>query len=129
MGAFNATQEIADGIFEMHALYGVDTDGDGRVETWADPGTPAYTIATLQSGTAASIATLRSIKAIRVGLILRTSLPEKVTTPPATSRPLTLFSDLASAPTYTRSFSGNETNYRYRTVEMTVPLRNTLLLD
>ncbi len=128
MGAYDTPQEVADGIFEMHALYGVDLDGDGRVETWADPGTGAYTVAALQSGSAASLVALRSIKAIRLGLILRTSLPEKVTTPPASSGPLTLFSDLAGF-TYTRPLAASEQNFRYRTVETTVPLRNTLLLE
>lgn len=129
MGTFNTTQEVADGIFEMHALYGVDSDGDGRMDAWADPGTAAYSVATLQSGTAASLATLRSIKAIRLGFILRTALPEKATTPPATSGPLTLFSDLNSSLIYTRPLTASEQNFRYRTVEMTVPLRNTLLLN
>jgi len=129
MGAYNVTQEVADGIFEMHALYGVDADGDGRVDRWADPGTDAYTITKLQSGTSASVATLRSIKAIRLGLILRTSLPEKVTTPPATSGPLTLFSDLGASFTYSRPLAASEQNFRYRVIETTVPLRNPLLLE
>lgn len=128
MGAYNATQEIADGIFEMHALYGVDTNDDGQMDDWADPGTGIYTLATLQSGTDASIATLRSIKAIRLGLILRTSLPEKVTSTPTTAGPLKLFADLGSK-AYSRTLAPSEQNFRYRTVETTIPFRNTLLLN
>lgn len=129
MGAYNGTQEVADGIFELHALYGVDTNGDGRVDTWADPGGGTFTLTALQSGSAASLATLRSIKAIRLGLILRTSLPEKVTSPPTTTGPLTLFADLGTGLTYTRPLAGNEQNFRYRTIETTIPLRNSLLLE
>ena len=129
MGTYNTTQAVADGIFEIHALYGVDSNNNGQVDSWVDPGSVGYTVATLESGTAASVATLRTIKAIRVGLILRTALPEKVSTPPATSGPLNLFSDLPASVQFSRTLATNEQNFRYRTVEMTIPLRNALLLN
>ena len=131
IGTYDTPVSMADAVFELHALYGVDTDNNGTVDAWIDPATAGYTAATLESGTAASVATLRTIKAVRVGLILRTALPEKApagTAPPATTGPLKLFSDLGSTLTYTRTLATTEQNYRYRTVEMTVPLRNTLLL-
>ena len=42
---------------------------------------------------------------------------------------LTLFADLGSALTYTRTLGSAERSYRYRTLESTIPLRNSLLLD
>ncbi|GAA4031303.1 hypothetical protein GCM10022212_32320 [Actimicrobium antarcticum] len=129
MGTFNTSEAMADGIFEMHALYGVDTTGNGTVDIWVDPKTAGYDAVTLQSGTTASVSTLRSIKAIRVGLILRTQLPEKATTPSVTPGPLALFSDLGATLKYTRTLATAEQNFRYRTIETTIPLRNVLLLN
>ncbi len=119
---------IADGVFELQALYGVDSDGDGRVDQWMDPGAaPAgYTLAELMNGSAAAATAIGRIKALRVGLILRTALRERDPVAPAQ---LTLFSDLGPALTYTRVLAAGEQNFRYRTVESTIPLRNALLID
>ncbi len=132
MGTYDTPLPIADSVFEMHALYGVDNTNNGTVDAWVDPGTAGYTAATLESGTAASVATLQKIKAVRIGLILRTALPEKAPAAgaaPATTGPLKLFSDLPSPLPFSRTLSVAEQNFRYRTIEMTVPLRNALLLN
>jgi type IV pilus assembly protein PilW len=125
-GAYDTPIPIADGVFEMHALYGVDTNNDGLVDTWIDPSTAGYDYATLESGTVAANNTLLTIKAIRLGLIMRTSLPEKA---PVTTGPLVLFSDLGTTLTFTRTLAAAEQNYRYRMIESTIPLRNSLLLN
>ncbi|SDX62733.1 type IV pilus assembly protein PilW [Collimonas sp. OK242] len=125
-GTYDTPIPIADGVFEMHALYGVDTNNDGLVDTWVDPSTTGYDYATLESGTIAANQTLLTIKAIRLGLIMRTSLPEKA---PATTGPLVLFSDLGTTLTFKRALSAAEQNYRYRIIESTIPLRNSLLLN
>jgi len=120
-------QAMADGVFELHALYGLDNDLNGTIDSWVKPekDTP-FDYRTLENGSAASQANLQRIKAIRLGLIMRSSLPEKATVPPATSGPLTLFSDLGSGLTYTRNLNSSEQNYRYRIVEATIPLRNPM---
>ncbi|MFZ6754304.1 PilW family protein [Undibacterium sp. Dicai25W] len=128
-GTFNTAIPIADGIFEMHALYFVDTNGDGIPDTFIKPDAANYDYITLQNGSAASIAILKNIKAIRLGLITRTALSEKVTVPTVTPGPLTLFSDLGATLTYTRKLLPAEQNFRYRTIELTIPLRNSLLLN
>ena len=115
---------IAAGVFEMRALYGVDNDNNGTIDTWVDPSSSStYTLAALMAGDQTAAGLLQSIKAIRVGLITRTSLPERETVAPAT---LTLFSDLGL--TYTRTLTTAERVYRYRTIESTIPIRNTMLL-
>jgi type IV pilus assembly protein PilW len=126
MGTYNDPTQLADGIFEMHALYGVDSDNNGTSDAWRNPTMADGMDATmLENGTAASSAKLRSIKSIRLGLILRTSLRERdVVQQP----PLTLFSDLGSSYVYTRALSHDEKFFRYRTIELTIPLRNALLL-
>lgn len=127
-GSAKPPQALANGVFELHALYGIDSDADGKVDTWVKPATGNdYDYKTLENGSAASRVNLQKIKAIRLGLIMRASLPEKATVPPATSGPLTLFSDLGTGLTYSRTLTGAEQNYRYRTVEATIPLRNALL--
>jgi type IV pilus assembly protein PilW len=147
-------QARADGVFELHALYGIDVNCDGKISSseWFKPVTSAtssnpYTLAALMAGTVqevqsrpasaalrlsscASLTTandyLQKILAIRVGLILRTSLPEKDTVTTASS--LSLFSDLGSSVAYTRSLGTAEKLYRYRTVEATIPVRNPMML-
>lgn len=125
-GKYDTPIPMADGVFEMHALYGVDTDKDGLVDKWVDPSTAGYDYATLESGSVAANQTLLTIKAIRIGLIMRTSLPEKA---PATTGPLVLFSDLGKTLTFKRTLTATEQNYRYRIIESTIPLRNSLLLN
>lgn len=132
-GEDNAATPIADGVFEMHALYGVDTNNDNVVDTWVSPSDAAsnYTLAKLSdiSDPDKLVDRINSIKAIRVGLILRTSLPEKTT---ATSyvgpAQIQLFTDLGAALTFTRSFTATQRAFRYRVVESTIPVRNTLIV-
>jgi type IV pilus assembly protein PilW len=118
-------QARAEGVFELHALYGVDTDGDSKVDAWVSPSSGDYSLAALSAGTSAAASLLKNIKAVRVGLILRTSLPEKDV---VSSTKLELFSDINSGSlTYSRTLTDEEQKYRYRTIEATIPLRNNLL--
>jgi type IV pilus assembly protein PilW len=119
-------QAVADGVFELHALYGLDSDGDGRIDSWASPASGDYAVSALSDGSAAAAGRLQTIKAIRLGLILRTTQPDSSTVAPAA---LSLFAELGSTLTLTRTLSSSERRYRYRTLESTIPLRNNLLLD
>lgn len=120
-------QPLAAGLFELHALYGVDSNGDGLADTWVSPSATGYTATTLLDGSAASATKLGRIKALRVGLILRTNITADQAGNSAAS--VTLFSDLGTSLTYTRSLSTAERAYRYRTAEATIPLRNTMMVD
>jgi type IV pilus assembly protein PilW len=122
-GGSTVAQPQAEGVFELHALYGVDTNSDGKIDSWVTA-TGTYAPSSLQAGTADSAALLKTIRAVRVGLIMRAALPERKTV--AASTTLTLFSDLGSALTYTRTLATTttEVNYRYRTIEETIPVRN-----
>ena len=123
---FNVSQALADGVFEMHALYGIDGNLDGTVDEWKPPDAQGFDYLTLASGTAAASLTLQKIKAIRIALILRTAQPERKV---VSSGPLRLFADLGPTLAIDRQLVGNEQNYRYRTIDITVPLRNALLLN
>jgi len=119
----NAAQAEAEGVFEMHAVYGVDATGNAnnQVDQWVDASaTSAYSVAALTDGSAAAMGLLKNIRAVRVALILRTSLPEKDTVAPSE---LALFPDLSGV-ARTRVLSAAERHFRYRVVETTIPVRN-----
>jgi len=124
---------VATGVLEMRALYGIDTDADGKVDSWTGP-TGSYAPSALLDGSTTAAGTLQTIRAVRVGLILRTTLPEKVDSGKViTDQAISLFSDLRNASgaslKYTRSWqSSAEQTYRYRAIEATIPLRNSIIL-
>lgn len=122
----DASQAIADGVAEMHALYGLDTNADGVLDTWVDPGAAGYDIATLM----ATPAKARQVVAVRIALVLRSANYEKENANGELPSPasLTLFKDLATSLQQTISFSASEQHFRHRVVESTIPLRNVLLL-
>jgi type IV pilus assembly protein PilW len=124
-------QARAEGVFEMHALYGVGSTSDTTVDAWVSPGSGSYTVKALSDGTPAAAALLRTIRAVRIGLIMRTALPERsgsaagAAAAATSSTSLTLFSDLGDpALTYVRPLAAAEQQYRYLTLEATIPLRN-----
>ncbi len=116
-------QAQAEGVFEMHAVYGIDSTGssNNKIDKWVDAGsTSAYSVTALSDGSAGAMTLLKNIRAVRVALILRTALPEKdIVTPNG----LTIFPDLTDL-TLTRSLSATEQHFRYRVVETTIPVRN-----
>ena len=123
-----AAVPLADGVVEMRALYGVDTTipPDGVLDAWVDPiAGSGYAQAELSDGSTAAQLRLRRIVAIRLGIILRTSLQERTAVVPSGTI-LTLFGDLGGALPQTRTISGNDTFYRFRATELTIPLRNVM---
>jgi type IV pilus assembly protein PilW len=116
---------IADGVVDLRARYGVDSDGDGRVDTWVSPAAAPYDAATLLDGSAASQLNLASIQAVRLGLVLRSSAAERSAVSPAS---LAMFADLDAPLRYSRTLSASEQLLRYRTVDFTVPLRNVMMM-
>jgi type IV pilus assembly protein PilW len=67
-----ALQAVGENVLELHAVYGIDGDGDGAVDTWIDPRnvTGTYAMSNLTSGTTAAAAAVNQIKALRVGLVV-----------------------------------------------------------
>lgn len=116
-------QAIAEGVVSLRAVYGIDTNGDGSLDNWVDPGTSPWTAADLLAGTATSRTQLAQIVALRVGMVLRTSRVEREVVAPAS---VTMFADLAGLE-QTHTIATAEQNYRHRVYEQTVPLRNVLL--
>lgn len=125
-----ALQAVADNVYEMHAVYGVDDNDDGSVNSWVDPRTNsgAFAVTTLMNGTAASAGRIAQIKAIRVALILRSNLQEKAadaSANPFTPASFTLFQSVGLD--RLRNLTADEQRFRYRVIEATIPVRNALL--
>ncbi len=116
---------IADSVVDLRARYGVDSNGDGRIDSWVSPAVAPYDAATLLDGSAASQLNLASIQAVRVGLVLRSAAPERTEVAPAS---LAMFSDLALPLRYSRALDATQRLVRHRTVEFTVPLRNVMMM-
>lgn len=121
-----ALQAMADNVYELHAVYGVDTDDNNTVDSWVDP-TPTtnnYHIHKLMDGTSTAANRIATIKALRVALVLRSPLLEK-TSDAVTASTLTVFPGETFA--RTRTLSTDDQRYRYRIVDAVIPLRNPLL--
>lgn len=116
---------IADGVADLRVRYGVDTTGDGRIDSWQDPASSDWSAATLQGGSEAARIRLSQIMALRIALITRTQVPERDAVAPSS---LLLFADLDATLQVTRTLSSDERLMHWRVLDFTVPLRNSLLL-
>ncbi len=129
----DTAQAIADGVVQMNAIYGIDTNGDGKQDSWAGPGeVGAWDINTVM----ASPAKMKQIVSVRIALVVRgqyydlnggTAANPKPVSPPT----LTIFNGLTHGALplqQTINLNATEQQFRYRVFEFTVPLRNMLLL-
>ena len=116
---------LADGVVDLRARYGIDSDDNGSVDVWVNPAVAPWDAATLLDGTPASNLALSRIVAVRVGLVLRNATPEREA---VTSATLTLFSDLPGL-THTHNVNAGDRVMRYRSLDFTIPLRNVLLMQ
>jgi type IV pilus assembly protein PilW len=125
----DVAQAFADGVVQMNAIYGIDTNGDGIQDNWAGPGVPSSDAAWNITNVMANPSLMREIVSIRIALVVRGEYYDKNVVTPAT---LTLFNGLtnsAAAPlTQVINLAPTDQHYRYRIFEFTVPLRNMLLL-
>lgn len=116
-------QPLADGVAELHAMYGISNAGppyNNVFTQWVAP-TGDWAIATVM----ADPAKMRRIVAVRIALVMRDATYEKEIV--TTSRPV-LFEDTPGeigAVTYT---TGDNQHYRLRVIDTSIPLRNMLLL-
>ena len=110
---------LASNIVNMKLLYGIDSDGDGFLDTWVAP-TDAWSDASVL---AADAATLRRIKAVRLGVIVRGEQWDR----DAPDKTVTLFDDsgIPFPQAFPRFDPGSGMgNYRYRSYETIIPMRN-----
>ena len=108
-----AVMPLYDGIVQLQAQYGKDTNNDGFVDLF-DEISPTNT-----AGWAA-------VLAVRVAIVARSGLYEKEQVSPATIR---LWEDSAATPTTTGpvwTLTADERHYRYKVFQTVIPLRNMI---
>jgi type IV pilus assembly protein PilW len=131
----DVAQAIADGVVQMNAIYGIDTNGDGKQDTWAGPGEiGAWDLNTVKL----SPTKMKQIVSVRIALVVRgeyydTKRDTAGNPVPVTPPTLTIFSGLTDSTTavslqQTINLSATDQQFRYRVFEFTIPLRNMLLL-
>jgi type IV pilus assembly protein PilW len=150
--ASDSSYPVAEGVFELHARYGVDTNNDGRIDSWVGA-TGEFAPSALTAATQTARDSVKKIKAVKLALIMRSQTMEKFPVSnlaasarncdaaKAKSNQLAYFCDLGATATGTRTllqngncdFSLSVTNpekieqcYRYRILETTIPLRNLM---
>jgi len=111
-------------VFEMHAIYGVDSDGDGIQDSWASPSTGTYALSKFAAGTSDLATLIKSIKSIRVAIAMQSNESINASSSGPQSS-LVFFPDLSTQGlSVTRTLSSSEQRSRYRIVDATIVLRN-----
>jgi type IV pilus assembly protein PilW len=109
---------IADGVYVLRAVYGIDINGDNKVDQWIDPKAGSgYESTTLMSDL--GIPLLQNIISVRIGAVMRSSLRERSEVGPSS---LTLFQDLGLP----EVIPIDDRHFRYRAFEVSVPVRNMM---
>jgi type IV pilus assembly protein PilW len=122
----DAPNPLLSNLVNVKFQYGIDSDGDGTLDTWVSARPGPWEAATLLG---APRSTLERIKAVRIGLIARTDQPERERT---AAFDWVLFDceldDKSACPGRLAGTipSPARGGYRYRTFETIVPLRNVV---
>lgn len=120
-------QSFGENILLLKARYGVDNGkaggipNDDVVDEWISPGESGWSITELMSGNASVQQRVDQIKAIRIGLIVRTSQSQSTD---AKSSTLVLFQDLAESRQVTVKLASTEQRFGYQVFDWVIPLRN-----
>jgi type IV pilus assembly protein PilW len=149
----NASMVLADNVVAMNVQAGIDVSNDDVIDEWIVPPTAAGTwlnpnaVPAIPSIAALPVAagprSLNQIKALRVGLLIRSSQFERPD--PASglcnTTPAGPFSVLSASAGNTAqripampasgayTLSGNQRCYRYNTLSSVIPLRNIIMSD
>lgn len=134
----NANPSVfADNVYAMYAIYGISNATTPFA--WQLP-TGNYAPASLLAGTVAANGFLQNIKAVKVVIIMQAALPEKVPagqsgiaspgftftgTGSSATGSVTLFANELATPIVQ---TVNKADRRYRVFEVTIPIRNSLMI-
>jgi len=119
---------LVDDVVNIQAQYGVDTTADGVIDAWVEP-------TGLWAATALTLAQIEQIKAIRVGMVVRSGLMEKSTGGACTTTlaaPVPLLAVAAAIPAEPAAPAMDTSGipdfgcYRYKVFETVIPLRNII---
>lgn len=115
---------LADNIVNIQAQYGIDTNNDGSVDSWVEPTGATWGD---DGATTPNKDSIAQIKAVRVAVVARSALMEKVD--PATgscTTTTTAPTTWAGGPTVNLSADANWQCYRYKVYQTIIPLRNMI---
>ena len=134
-----APVSIGDNIVNMQVVYGVVASPTVPISaanplTWQTPtgtGATGWSAATLMDGSTTSRDKISSIRAVRVAIVARSAQYERENVTGANWK---IFSDLPAAAqmdALPAAITGTATwqQYRYRTYDVTIPLRNMLIMN
>jgi type IV pilus assembly protein PilW len=131
--AQGAAQPMAANVMALYAIYGI-ADAAGRLNAWVAPTAASGWDAGTLLGNPANFS---QIVAIRIALILKSSLYEKDEV--SAGKPLTWFNTgqdgiavtglTAGANTWTPAAGSADAHYRYRVMEFVVPVRNEVIVN
>ena len=119
-------QPFAENVVLIKALYGVDSGVGGKandnvIDEWVSPADAGWTLTDLMDGKSSTEQKIDQIKAIRIGLVLRSG---QVVSSDAKLTQIVLFSDLSDSKKFTRDLTSSEQVYGYQVFDWVIPLRN-----
>jgi len=119
-------QSFGENIVLLKARYGLDNGNGGSandnvIDQWVSPGEAGWTLAELMNGEEATEQKIDQIKAIRIGMVVRSAqLPDA----DARVARVTLFDDLPGTGKVVRELSADQQRYGYQAFDWVIPLRN-----
>ena len=130
-GVAAGTTILADNIVTIQAQYGIDTNGDGSIDSWVEPTGAIWG----NTATTPSTTSILQIKAIRIVVIARSSLMERaaVTNTCAnnagTNNGPCAWQDTPASPAPLINLLPGDPNwnrYRYKVYQTIIPIRNMI---
>lgn len=121
-----ARQALADGVLEVQAMYGINTNVAQPVSSANPPSWVAPTGTWAIANVMANPALIRQIVAIRVAIVMRDSFYEKE--PVSTGRPVLFAGTAGEIAATSYAATTDAAHFRIRVIDTTIPLRNMLLL-
>ena len=119
-------QPFAENVVLIKARYGVDSGVGGKandnvIDEWVSPAEAGWTLTDLMDGKSSTEQKIDQIKAIRIGLVLRSG---QAVSSDAKLTQIVLFSDLPDTKKFTRDLTSSEQVYGYQVFDWVIPLRN-----
>lgn len=123
-------QAFGENIVLIKARYGLDNGQGGEandnvIDQWVSPSDKGWTLGEIMNGRAASEQKIDQIKAIRVGLVVRSS--QVISEDLRVSR-ITLFDDLEGTGKVVWALSADEQRFGYQVFDWVIHLRNMKLI-
>lgn len=126
-GAMSSTTDVAVGVINIQAQYGIDSNGDDTIDSWEEPtGTWANSRINNTTQDAAEIKDIWKIKAIRMAIITRSNIVQKAGECPTYGSSLSI--SWSTGPAMTAVLPANPAGscYRYQTSKINVALKNVI---